>query len=148
MSLKTVFYLLQDQSLKARDLYACRLIEKAYNNKRKVYIHTVNFDEAQLLDKQIWTFRDISFIPHEIYNTNVNATNPPPIVIGYNATPNATEYNDVLINFALEIPKFYNQFQHIIEVVPNEDNLRASARKRYQYYQKQGCKMETINIDS
>jgi DNA polymerase III subunit chi len=142
MSLKAAFYLLAETTLKARDLYACRLIEKAYSNDLKIYVHIANEEEAQKFDTQLWTFRDISFVPHEIYNQN--STAQASVLIGFNTTP--TEKKDMLINLTTEIPSFHQQFNHIIEIIPDDKDLRAAARKKYKAYQQLGYQMETFNI--
>lgn len=137
--IKVAFYILPDANLKTRDLYACRLVEKAYNTNRSVYILTTDATAAQNFDTQLWTYKDISFIPHAIYNTNPNSEAP--VLIGYNAFP--VNHNDVLINLTPEVPKFYTQFKHIIELIPNEENNKAAGRKRYQFYQNQKCELIT-----
>ena len=142
MSLKAAFYILAESTLKARDLYACRIIEKAFSNGQTIYVHTATAEEAQSFDTQLWTFRDISFVPHEIYNQNLNSTAP--ILIGYDMVPAGKK--DILINFASEAPSFYQQFDHIIEVIPNDANLKTAARKQYHAYQSSGYQMETFNI--
>ena len=142
MSPKAAFYILTEISLKARDLYACRIIEKAYSSGQKIYVYFATQEEAQGFDTQLWTFRDISFVPHEIYNQNPDSTAP--VLIGYDKAP--TEKKDVLVNFSSDVPVFYKKFSHIIEVVPNDDAFKALARKKYQTYQQQGCQMETFNI--
>lgn len=142
MVLKAAFYILAQPSLKARDLYTCRLIEKAYGQKRQIYVHTVSLAEAQNFDIQLWTFRDVSFVPHEIYSQNTMAETS--VLIGYNNAPPANK--DILINLTATIPPFYNQFAHIITVIPNDDQWKAPARQQYQVYNKQGYKMETFNI--
>ncbi|EKE01237.1 MAG: DNA polymerase III, chi subunit superfamily [uncultured bacterium] len=142
MSPKAAFYILAEPSLKARDLYACRVIEKAYTNGHTIYVHTATMDEAQNFDTQLWTFRDISFVPHEIYSQN--STSGAPILIGYNGI--APEKKEILINLTSEIPSFYQQFDHIIEIIPNDDQLKTAARKQYQVYQHSGYQMETFNI--
>ena len=88
---KASFYIIDKPDLKARDLFACKLIEKAYNSKCKIYINASSIEEMQNIDTQLWTFRDISFIPHEIFN---NKNSNCQILIGYNAIP-PIEHKDV-----------------------------------------------------
>lgn len=140
--IKVAFYILPDANLKARDLYACRLIEKAYNTNHRVYILAVNLAEAQNIDTQLWTFRDISFIPHAIYNNEPNGETP--VLIGYNSVP--PKHNDVLVNLTNEIPKFYTQFKHIIELIQNEEAAKKTGRAHYSYYKNQHHQIETYNI--
>ena len=142
MTLKAAFYILTQTTLKARDLYTCRLIEKAYAQERKIYIHTASLPEAQNFATQLWTFRDISFVPHEIYSQNSMPETP--VLIGYNDAP--PENKDILINLTAVIPPLYNQFVHIITVIPNDDQWKIPARQQYQTYKQQGYAMETFNV--
>lgn len=40
------------------------LIEKAYNNHKKIFVYCPIQDRIDYYDKLIWTFKKISFIPH------------------------------------------------------------------------------------
>jgi DNA polymerase III subunit chi len=139
---KIAFYILTEITLKARDLYACRLVEKAYSSKHSVYIHTTSFNDAQNFDTQLWTFRDVSFVPHSLYDPNIESDEL--VLIGYDATPKIKA--DVLINLTPDVPKFYEQFNHIIELITNNDEERKTGRKRYQYYQQKSYKIETYDL--
>lgn len=140
--IKVVFYILNSEGLKSRDLFACRVIEKAYNNNHKIFVEVTTQTEAQEFYNQLWTFRDISFIPHEIYNLNPESNAP--VLIGFNALP--TNHKYLLINLTQDVPKFYDQYKHIIEIIPNDPELKALGRKRYLFYQSKGCELETHNM--
>ncbi|MEM7284454.1 MAG: DNA polymerase III subunit chi, partial [Pseudomonadota bacterium] len=58
------FYILKDTAPEARELFAARLVEKAYRLGHKVFVHTANMHLATLFDEYLWTFRDGSFVPH------------------------------------------------------------------------------------
>ncbi|MDR1057540.1 MAG: DNA polymerase III subunit chi [Coxiellaceae bacterium] len=144
MIAKIAFYILNnDSSLKGRALYTCRIIEKAYFNNHKIYIHTSNQEEAQNFDLQLWTFSDISFIPHEIYSLNSNLDVPITIGYGEEITP---EQKDILVNLTSEVVHSYQHFNHLIEVIPNDDQLKTLARQRFQIYQKAGCPIEVFKV--
>ena len=145
MTLKAVFYILSDSALKARDLYACRLVDKAYLNQQKIYIHLNNIEEVQNFDTQLWTFRDISFVPHEIYQSDKSPEAP--VVIGcdellHQSIPSC----DIMVNLATSAPVFYAKCKHIIEIIPDEVNLKKLGRMKYKIYQEHGYQMETFNI--
>jgi len=143
MPININFYLLPYPSIEACGLYICRLTEKAYKKNHRIYIHTSSEHEAKTLNDSLWTFKDISFIPHNIYEEN--PTSPAPIQIGY-SEEQPTEYKDILINLTPEIPNFYANFEHILEIIPNNVTAKESSRKKYKFYQQQGCKLETHNI--
>lgn len=139
MEPKAVFYILKSEELKARNLYACRLIDKAYQNAKSVYVYVASPEEAESFNTQLWTFHDISFVPHEIYKPEIKA----PVVIGWEE-PQANF--DVLLNLTLNVPTFFTAFNHIIEVIPNISEIKAKGREKYKYYQGQKIKLETHEV--
>ena len=60
------FYVLGGSGSRARDHFACRLAEKAWKQDNAVFIRVANLEAAKQLDEMMWTFRDGSFVPHEI----------------------------------------------------------------------------------
>lgn len=145
MTLKAVFYLLSDATLKARDLYACRLIDKAYLNNQTIYINLNDIAEVQNFDTQLWTFRDISFVPHEIYHSGRQSEAP--VVLGTDELlQQEAPAGDILVNLAIMAPAGYAKFSHIIEIIPNEEQLKNYGRKKYKIYQEHGYQITTFNI--
>lgn len=137
------FYLLNTYSKQDVYRFLCRLVEKAYQQQSHAYIHTCSLEEAQSLDDLLWTFRDISFIPHQIGEIN-NALLPPSILIG---TDNPKQHSpDILFNLTQEVPPFFNEFPRIIEVVCEEKEHKIQARKKYKAYKEQNCPLTTHNI--
>ena len=65
------FYILPSRSLSERYLFACKLIEKAYRSGQFCYVYTDSDRQSEQLDNQLWTFRENSFIPHQIYEDNI-----------------------------------------------------------------------------
>lgn len=143
MNKKAVFYYIpSSDDAKARQMCACRLAEKAYQQKLKVYIYAATQEEVTAIDTQLWTFRDISFIPHSI-NTFATGTQAPielpPVIIGTTAPPDAAEYKkDVLINLTQAIPDCHNDFPHLIEIIDNDDTAKLEASKHKEYYATSG----------
>lgn len=140
------FYLLPTDSKEASWLFACRIIEKAYNHAQPIYVHTASQAEANYLNELLWTYRDNSFIPHALASANVIP--PPPVIIGYE-----TEYhlnnNDTAILLVLTptLPHFFTQFPRIIEIIPNEELMKANARQHYRLLQQQQAEIHTHKIN-
>lgn len=150
MQTKVNFYILPESAIKARDLCACRIIEKALQKQNKIYVHFDDINPAQTFDTQLWTFRDIGFIPHTIYEPPMDKIYEPlpPVLIGCNVNniqPPNPEYN-LLFNFSSEIPLFFSNFNHIIEILINDENAKLIGRKHYKFYQSQDYKIETFNL--
>jgi DNA polymerase-3 subunit chi len=147
MTKKATFYLLDKPDLRSRDLLVCKIIDKAYNNKNKIYVHAQTDEEAHNINTQLWTFKDISFIPHEIFSLGQSLDQmASPVLIGCVKPPQ--EQSDVLLNLAYEIPLFYNEFAHIIEVVFNDAEVKKKSRQHYKYYQDNGFSVQTHKINS
>lgn len=60
------FYVLAGPKPAARLRFACRLAEKAYRLDHRVHLQTGSAAEAEQLDELLWTFRQGSFVPHEL----------------------------------------------------------------------------------
>ena len=136
------FYLLSSES--GIDKFACIMASKAWTAGNNVYIHTDSEDTTKKLDDMLWTFRDISFIPHEIYNGNENIESP--VTIGFgNLSPN---HQQVLINLDGKIPEFANKFKRVIEIVENNDKKKERARDRYRQYKDNDYDIHDHKIDN
>lgn len=134
------FYVLDRVDEHARNTLACKLAEKAWRLENTIYIHTMTRTDAERLDALLWTFRDGSFVPHEIVGGDSNA----PISIGFGDAD--VEPRDLLITLCDEIPPFAASFPRVAEVVTSEENCRNKSRLRYASYRDQGHKIKTHKI--
>lgn len=135
---KVDFYTIQQSTQEGRDFFACRLVEKVYNQGHKIYIHTESETVAQELDDLLWSFRPESFIPHAI--TGNEEGEDVPVIIGY-----GNEYSgpkDVLINLSLSIPSFHHEFQRIAEIVINDEAIKQTLREHWKQYQDLGYELQ------
>lgn len=140
--MKIDFHVLDSTNNPRSLLYVCSLVEKAHLAEQQVYIHTASEEETERLDTLLWTFKEDSFIPHSPYRADDEL--PPLIQIGHAAHP--TQQRNVLINLSHQIPEFYQQFQHIIEIVFSDPAMQQLARERYKQYRDQGHEMNTVKI--
>jgi len=136
------FYAFSESNTPQALLFACRLIEKCYANHQKIYIHTTSQEEAERVDTLLWTYREDNFIPHNFYGSNEEPM--PPIQIGHGQTPD--NHHDTLVNLTQEIPAFYKQFQHVIEIVLPEPAQQQYGRERYRRYRDQAHEIATHRI--
>lgn len=133
------FYILGDAGEAARHVFACKLAEKAYRLKHSVHIRTVDSGLARRLDELLWTFRDGSFVPHEIASTG--KTPESPVTIG-----DIGGKSDLLINLADDVPADIGAFARIAEIVSSDEDSKQRSRKRFTEYREQGHTLETHNI--
>jgi DNA polymerase-3 subunit chi len=138
------FYLLSTPSLEASQDFVFRLIEKIYKQGHHFYIHTSDHAAAKQLDNLLWTFNDISFIPHALCDASSNTTQSTAILIGYE---NHAQINGkILLNLSKQIPEFFSQFQRIIEIVPQQVELQQLGRERFKIYRTHGCEIFTHDL--
>ncbi len=137
------FYLLASEQPDKRWLFACRLLEKAYLKGHRIYVHCSNQHDAELIDELLWTFRDDSFIPHNLQGEGPEP--PPPVQIGFSKEPRG--YSDILLNMAHEIPAFYTKFKRVMELVVNNETDKELSRSHYKVYKSRGCELNTHNIE-
>jgi len=138
------FYLLNNTQPDYQWLVACRLLEKAYFKGHQVFVYCNNKEDAEKLDELLWTFRDDSFLPHNIQGEGPEP--PPPIQIGYQNEPRG--FHDILMNLSFEeIPVFHHKFNRIIEIVPDNENAKKKSRVNYKTYRTKGYELNTYNID-
>jgi len=139
------FYILPDNSQAASDYrhFACRLAEKAMNLGHRVYIHVDDSNEAARLDTLLWTFRDESFVAHQMASDNDIDS---PVVIGWQDSLADAIKPDLLINLGQSIPQFHTQFERIAEIVSEPEQRRQQTRQHYSYYKKNGLSLDTHQL--
>lgn len=141
-SIRVDFYLLANNDKQTLWLLACRLLEKAYLRGHRVFVYCNNQQEAETLDELLWTFKDNSFIPHNLQGEGPEP--PPPIQIGYRDEPRS--FNDILFNLATEIPSFFPRFRRVIEIVTNDEAAKELSRAHYREYRAKNCELQTHEI--
>lgn len=136
------FYGLAEPGLKARLSFACRLAEKAYKLQHKVHVHVSTSDIAAEIDNLLWTFREDSFVPHELLGAG--PLTGAPVTVGY--TSELPDDCDLLINIAEETPDFADSFVRIAELVSSDEDSKNQGRKRFAAYRKKGCELAYHDI--
>lgn len=136
------FYILKGSEAHDRQVFACRLIEKAYKQGHHIYIHTDNAEQAEQVNQTLWSFRADSFVPHQLTDGS-NADNCP-VLIGHNTKP--PRLMDLLINLGTEQPSFFSQFERVAEFINDDKQLKIMGRERYRYYQQRGYELTTHKV--
>lgn len=137
------FHILSEAGDIARIRYACRLVDAAYAQSRRVFIQVSDGNEAQKVDDTLWTFRDQAFIPHEIA-TAESPTHPRIMALIGTSAPDS--FSKQLINVGATVPAKLESLERIIEVVDGDEQHKRQARERYKQYREQGCTLETKNL--
>lgn len=119
--------------------FACRLAEKAYQQQHRIYFYMQDKKTAEQLDEMLWTWRDESFLPHNLVGEGPDTA--PPIQIGFDQIP--THQRDILINLSQTLPAQHAQFKRILEIIPHHETDQANARERYRFYREQNYALQT-----
>ena len=130
------FYVAKESAAQITLRTACRIAEKAFSAGHRVHIHLSSEIDCEKLDALLWTFRDRSFIPHEISPVPISDC---PVTISAEKSPDMTAgHADMLVNLSDEIPENFKQFQRIAEIVDNRPESLRAGRERYRFYRESG----------
>lgn len=134
------FYILPESD-SDRQKFACALVQKAWKAGNRVCLLADNRDQAGRLDDLLWTFRDISFLPHALADS-ADAERVP-ILISWDTSPTA----DVLVNIGDRLPSATDKFARIAEIVGAGEDQRQAARERFRQYRQQGHEIHNHTIE-
>ena len=142
MTTRVDFYVLSANAPQALTLTACRITEKAWLQDNRVYLHTDSRQTAERVNDALWTFRDGSFVPHELFSAQLD--DAVPIVIGHGECP--AELRGVLVNLDAQVPSFFTQFERVVELIAATDEARQMGRQRWREYKERGCEIQSHNV--
>ncbi|WP_018231977.1 DNA polymerase III subunit chi [Thioalkalivibrio thiocyanodenitrificans] len=126
------FYVLDDEDPGERLRMACRIIQKAFGLGHRIHVHTGSAGLSGQLDEALWTFRDISFIPHEVEGSDPDC----PVQICHDREPDTA--GEILVNLDSRVPLFFSRFERVAEIVNQEPTVRDAGRERYRFYRDRG----------
>ncbi len=135
------FYVLPDSLQPQR--FICDLTQKVRRQDLKIYIVAPSKEDALALDNLLWTFRDISFVPHSLVDDET--AGEVPVTVGWPGCQPGQ--GQVLINLANEVPDFASSFDRVVETVAGTSPQRREARERYRHYRELEFEMHSHNID-
>jgi DNA polymerase-3 subunit chi len=135
------FYILHTRNRQEKERFACQLTNKVWHQDYRIYIHTEP-SLLQRLDMMLWTFKEESFLAHDIYP---DVSSSAPIRIG--CTEQVCEEMDVLINLTEPLPPFFEHYERIAEIVDDTPSAREAGRVRYRFYKEKGYVLKTHDIN-
>jgi DNA polymerase III subunit chi len=121
-----------------RTEYTCRLLRKATRQGAKVVV-TGPGDVLSGLDRALWTFDPLEFIPHVMLRANQAAAtrlHETPVWLLEDAS--VSLHHDVLLNLGHEAPAGFESFARLIEIVTTDEEDRVAARSRWKHYDSRG----------
>ncbi len=121
---------------------ACRLAGKAYAQKKKLLIFAPATEAARRIDNLLWTWQQLSFIPHCLASDPLAAQTPVLITTGPANPPEC----DVLLNLADECPPFFERYEKLLEIVGQDAAGRSLGRSRFKFYKERGYAIDTHDL--
>ena len=144
MDNSAIFYILEsDDDI---NYCTCKIIKKFYEEGKKILVSSKNSILIDDLNKLLWTFEQLSFIPH---STSKDYDSFTPVLLtetGYkNDSIIKKDYN-IFINLDDEVKTDYYNYEIVIELVSGNEHQKNLAREKYLYYKKNRLNVKHENL--
>ncbi len=123
--------------------YACRLTRKALGAGCKLMVLHQDAGQLAEFDQLLWSFSGPDFLPHVTVQDRLAAQTPVLLCLA-DATLNAPLNREILLNLSAAVPIGFDQFERLIEIVPQDGQAKEAGRQRYRHYQQQGYQLNHI----
>lgn len=121
---------------------ACRLAGKSVAQGKRMLIYAPHPEMASRLDKLLWTWPAIGFVPHCAAH-DAAAPDTPVLIAAAEETPPGCE---LLLNLSADCPPHFERFERLLEIVAAQDDERAAGRERYRFYQARGYRISAHDM--
>lgn len=120
----------------------CRVAQKRFRLGQWLTIYSRDADLLERLDAHLWTFEEVSFVPHLM--ADHPQADHTPIVLS-SRWPQVP-LRPWLINLDTEVPMPLQGVAHVVEVVGLDERERQSARLRWKIYENAGLPIERHDL--
>ena len=121
---------------------ACRLAGKAMKQGGRMLIYAPDAELAARVDKLLWTWPQIGFVPHCAVHSPLAAETP--VLIG--SGEEAPEGCGLLLNLGAACPPHFARFERLLELVGAQEQEKSAGRERYRYYRERGYKITNHDL--
>jgi len=132
------FYFNADDRLQV----ACRLAGKALAQNKRLLVYAPDAELAQRVDRMLWTWPAIGFVPHCLAGDAL-AAETPVLIASDGETPDGVE---LLLNLGVESPPHFARFDRLLEIVSTDDEDRQAGRARFKFYRDRGYSIESHDL--
>lgn len=129
---------------------ACQLSHKAVQSGVRVLLHTPDEAVTEALDKLLWHYPAVAFIPHcRSHDTAAQDMPDPslskwPVVVG-NRFENFP-HSELLISLHTSCLPFFSRFERVIEIVGLDENEIRLGRERFSFYRDRGYELRHVDL--
>ena len=140
MTTRVSFYVLSEHGGGAREAFACRLVDKAWQQGLSVQVRCADDTALRAMDELLWRFSDRSFVPHDIAPAGED---PAPVLLAHEplAVP-----ADLLVNLTGDLPVDFTLHGRVAELVAGDEASKLAGRERYRRYRDAGAELETFDL--
>jgi DNA polymerase III subunit chi len=121
---------------------ACRLAGKAVKQGQRMVIYAPDPETASRIDKLLWTWPAIGFVPHCAADARLAAETPVLIASSEDTPPGC----ELLLNLGAECPPHFERFQRLLEIIAAADEEREAGRGRYRFYRERGYRITNHDL--
>jgi DNA polymerase-3 subunit chi len=132
------FYFNADDRLQV----ACRLAGKALTQKKRLLVYAPDGELAQRIDRMLWTWPAIGFVPHCLAGDAL-AAETPVLIASDSGAPEGVE---LLLNLGAESPPHFARFERLLEIVSTDYDERRAGRARFKFYRDRGYAIESHDL--
>jgi len=142
-SKKACFYILNTPT---KDRVLCQLVNQYYEQDKKVFILVDSDKYAESIDRLLWTFKQASFIPHEIVDRSAVAVEAPVLISTVESNIDNAEILIIAKDVTEESREFLGSFNVIVDFAEKYDDvLIQQSRKRFKLIRELGYKIYTVD---
>jgi DNA polymerase-3 subunit chi len=121
---------------------AAEWLRQAWQRRQPVLVYVPRAEEADRLDRLLWTQPAIGFIPHCSSASSLATETPIVLTRSLDQVP----HDGCLVNLADELPPGFSHFEELVEIVSTADANRLPARERFRFYRERGYAVDARDI--
>lgn len=129
-------------NVEARERTACTIAAKAIERGVRLFVLTADEAQSERVDRLMWTFAQLSFLPH------VRAAHPlaarTPVIVDHCCDP--LPHDQVLLNLTETPPAVFSRFERLVEIVSLDADDRQRARTRWRFYSERGYALASHDL--
>ena len=124
----------------------CKIIKRFYESEKKVIVSSKNSMLIDEVNKLLWTFEQLSFIPHSTSKDYDPLTRVLLMETDYkNDSISKKDYN-VFINLDDQAKTDYHDHEIVVELVSSNEQQKKIARDKYLYYKNNKLNVKHENL--
>lgn len=128
--------------VESRERTACTIALKALERGVRLLVLTTDEAQSERVDRLMWTFAQLSFLPH------VRAGHPlaaqTPVIVDHAFDP--LPHDQVLLNLTDATPTVFSRFERLVEIVSLDPEDRQRARGRWRFYSERGYPLASHDL--